>query len=178
MQGGLGTEARELWQRVLDDRVLPLLASEIPERYNRMFGRSGSNGHECMEYLGSEPTVNRYRAGGYFGKHRDTMDVSVLCLLDDKGFEGGGTEFWAEELSGGLAATIRAESEDSPPTVRLHPAAGVGVIFHGRLQHAGASVVSGTRYLLVASFKAKVRPPLTMISFITCIVGTTRRPIQ
>ena len=107
-----------------------------------MEGREGGQEYSSIDGL------IRYRHGGSFAKHQDTMALTVLCLLDDKGFEGGGTEFWEE--------TQRPDhTVESPAAARLHPAAGVGMVFHGELWHAGAPVVSGIRYLLVASFKQK-----------------------
>ena len=31
----------------------------------------------------------RYVAGGSFAKHKDEMSLTLLCLLEEEGFEGG-----------------------------------------------------------------------------------------
>ena len=148
--GGLGEECSRIWETVLNERVFPIIQTELPEAWEQLIGAECD--HSCMKYLGAEPTVNRYMPGGGFEKHKDTMALTVLCLLDDQGFEGGGTEYWAEE-KGAIGLMNDEDDTEVPATVRLHPAAGVGVIFHGQLWHAGAEVTAGTRYLLVGSFK-------------------------
>lgn len=146
--GGMGSEPERLWESIINERVLPLV-TKLPEECSKLF--SAECEHATLEYLGLEPTVNRYQVGGAFEPHRDEMTVTVLCLLENNGFEGGGTEFWAEE----------AHQRSSACTIRLHPHAGTGVLFHGQLWHAGSAVRSGVRYLLVASFcptGALIRP--------------------
>jgi hypothetical protein len=150
--GGLGEAAGTIWERMLNERVLPIIQRELPEAYHTMFGTAEACEHNCMRYLGAEPTVNRYQTGGMFAKHKDGMAMTVLCLLDDLGYEGGGTEYWAEEKDSCLWLANEDEVNE-PATLRLHPKAGVGIVFHGQLLHAGAEVTAGKRYLLVGSFK-------------------------
>lgn len=137
----LGDEASALWQSVLFERVLPLLRRRMPEVARRVLGDGDADQHVELSYLGSEPTVNVYTRGGEFKRHRDGEAMTLLILLDDQGFTGGGTEFWR-----------RGAESGGPPTVRLHPNAGVGMIFNGETFHAGTPCACGTRCLLVASF--------------------------
>lgn len=79
------------------------------------------------------------------------MALTVLSLLDDTGFEGGGTEYWHEDGED----TFDGLWDDAGFAIRLHPVAGAAVLFHGELWHAGAAVTEGVRYLLVSSFSSK-----------------------
>ena len=91
--------------------------------------------------------TSRYPAGALFSPHSDDEALTVNVLLDDHGmFKGGGTEFWAEDLSG------KAELPSTDATVRIEPRAGIGVVFNGRVHHAGCVVTAGVRHVLVASF--------------------------
>ena len=134
----LGDDAVSIWGKILNQRVLPIVESELPGECRNMFGEKWRAG--ALQYHGDEPTINRYTAGGSFARHKDGMSMTVLCLLDTEGFEGGGTSFWIQD------------KVEEQPAVTLHAQEGVGVIFNGHLEHAGVAVVSGTRYALVASF--------------------------
>lgn len=57
VRGGLGRAAGDLWAKVLNERVLPMLAAELPGEFGSLF--PAGSAHDTMEYLGSEPTVNR-----------------------------------------------------------------------------------------------------------------------
>ena len=45
--------------------------------------------------------MQEYQAvsAGTFAQHQDGMSLTVLSLLDDTGFEGGGTQFWLEQVA-------------------------------------------------------------------------------
>jgi len=146
--GGLGCMAAELWQSVMGERVLPF-ATHLSQEWEGVL-------HSEVKYAVSqsgisEPTVNRYGKGGHFPKHIDEMAVSVICQLNNKGFEGGGTDYWAEHPS--EEVRINGGTKHAHPTLRLHAGPGVGIVFHGQLSHSGVAVESGTRYVLVASFQ-------------------------
>ena len=149
--GGLGAEAEELWEQVMNERVLPMLGG-IPG-CEKLFGTDCQ--HSDIRYDGLEPCVNRYLEQGAFETHRDEQTMTVLCLLDDQGFEGGGTEFWAEVPGNENRLGTNPQALKCDPSLRLHPRPGVGVIFHGQVWHAGAPTIAGCRYLLVASFNKR-----------------------
>ena len=215
---GLGIEAAELWSSVMSRIVLPFAATQVSDDWHgcsltlsiltltaltlpTLTGELGCLNNTCslrvlesqVQYAVSaqgvhEPTVNRYTSGGCFPKHQDESWMSVLCLLDDQGFEGGGTDFWVEHPTEG--ADTGGEKKHDHPALRLHPgrvnslahrctdcilvcrtdcgvlpAPGVGVVFHGRMFHAGVAVAAGTRYLLVASFRPKPKDTLGELLF-------------
>ena len=149
--GGLGAEAEELWEQVMNERVLPMIGG-IPG-CEKLFGTDCQ--HSDIQYDGLEPCVNRYLEQGAFETHRDEQTMTVLCLLDDQGFEGGGTEFWAEVPGNENRLGTNPQALKCDPSLRLHPRPGVGVIFHGQVWHAGAPTIAGCRYLLVASFNKR-----------------------
>ena len=164
---GLGPMAAELWQSVMEERVLPF-ATHLSQEWEGVL-------HSEVKYAVSqsgisEPTVNRYGKGGHFPKHIDEMAVSVICQLNNECFEGGGTDYWAEHPS--EEVRTNGGTKHVHPTLRLHAGScdshvlldshhnesccagpGVGIVFHGQLSHAGVAVESGTRYVLVASFQ-------------------------
>jgi hypothetical protein len=103
-----------------------------------------------FKFSESEPTINRYTAGGRFIPHRDALALTVNVLLSDT-FTGGGTQFWEE----GVKEDVKS------PTLCLLPRTGVGIVFNGTVLHAGRAVTGGVRHLLVASFSVverKARP--------------------
>ena len=114
-------------------------------------------------FADNEPSINRYSEGGFFGPHSDDEALTLNILLADTPgtFCGGGTEFWREvdledEWTRGNVA-VCDESRRGPPTIRIEPTAGVGVVFNGNVVHAGTAVTAGVRHLLVASLS--IVPP-------------------
>ena len=142
----LAEESQLLFETVLRGRLLPFVATELPEVEEMVWARSrlaptGAALRDCaLKYSAQEPAINRYAAGGHFEPHRDTLALTLNVLLST-GFEGGGTEFWAEEAA-----------DDDPCCCCLHPVAGTGVVFNGNVKHAGRAVAQGLRHVLVASF--------------------------
>ena len=142
----LAAESQLLFEKILRDRLLPFVATELPEVEEMVWARSrlaptGAALRDCaLKYSAQEPAINRYAAGGHFEPHRDTLALTLNVLLST-GFAGGGTEFWPED-----------GSDDDPCCCCLHPVAGTGVIFNGNVKHAGRAVTQGLRHVLVASF--------------------------
>jgi hypothetical protein len=64
-------------------------------------------------------------------QHRDDSELSFVITLNDN-FQGGGTKFILENTNVTVAPTK----------------AGTGVLFCGRMLHAGVEVHDGTRYIL------------------------------
>lgn len=143
----LAAESQQLFEKILRDRLLPFVATELPEVEEMVWARSqlaptGAALRDCaLKYSAQEPAINRYAAGGHFEPHRDTLALTLNVLLST-GFEGGGTEFWPED----------AGEDDDPSCCCLHPVAGTGVVFNGNVKHAGRAVTQGLRHVLVASF--------------------------
>lgn len=164
----LSPSTSALFDRVLRERLLPLVAAELPGLEDYIWACSTQP--ESAETLGmtptqarsagasldllpyrftpNEPAINRYSDGAEFGAHTDQQALTLNILLRASGaesFEGGGTAFWREG--------VVPPSTDDLPTMWLQPAAaGVGVVFNGQVKHAGRPVTAGVRYLLVASF--------------------------
>ena len=143
----LSDSSRVIFDVMLRDRLLPLVARELPLVAEMIWARSllvpkATPLHECpLKFSAQEPAINRYSAGGHFEPHTDKLALTVNVLLATGTFCGGGTEFWHEGADG------------TTPTLLLQPAlAGVGVLFNGTVKHAGRAVTSGVRHLLVASF--------------------------
>jgi hypothetical protein len=115
-----------------------------------------------------EPAINRYTAGGLFPVHSDGQALTLNVLLRADGFEGGGTTFWQQSEAEAEvysrydeAAHAVATGEQAPaaptaaaaPSITIQPTeAGVGVIFNGKVRHAGQAVTRGVRHVLVLSF--------------------------
>jgi Rps23 Pro-64 3,4-dihydroxylase Tpa1-like proline 4-hydroxylase len=83
----------------------------------------------------TRPQIVRYFPGNYYHLHRDNSGelyrryVSVVCYLNDN-FEGGSTYF---------------------PEIDLHvrPTQGSAILFNSNRLHAGSTVTSGVKYVLV-----------------------------
>ena len=88
-----------------------------------------------------EPAVNVYWTGGAFKQHEDKQALTVLVPLSD-GYEGGGTGFWTREQTG----------VPHEPTFVLRPSTGTALVWGGQVKHAGMPVISGERWVFVASF--------------------------
>ena len=99
------------------------------------------------KYSDGEPAINRYSTGGHFHPHRDGCSLTLNVLLAEGTFEGGGTQFWRE-----VSGQEMEQKEEQEPTLCVLPRAGVGVVFNGKVKHAGRVVSAGLRHLLVASF--------------------------
>lgn len=146
----LGAEAQELSATLLRDRMLPFLEQQLPQVAHDLFGRSSELNTLHFRFSPDEPAINRYTTGGGFRVHTDDRSITVYVLLSNVDtFSGGGTAFWNQDLN--------PEDVGDAAELLLQPGQGVGVIFNGRLSHAGAIVTSGTRHLYVASFD--LQPP-------------------
>ena len=141
----LAEESQLLFERCCAAGCCPLSRPSCP-RWRRWWARRDwrRRARRCAtrpQIPAQEPAINRYAAGGHFEPHRDTLALTLNVLLST-GFEGGGTEFWAED----------AGEDDDPSCCCLHPVAGTGVVFNGNVKHAGRAVTQGLRHVLVASF--------------------------
>ena len=178
----LSEASQQLFDKVLRERVLPLVSKELPsvEDYiwerSKMFDRCSTERVAAQplsslpwRYSQYEPAINRYKEGGDFPIHVDGHALTVNILLNQPGaFSGGGTAFWCEPRDGqpvpsrSRSVALRAgaspitapkcPSKEVEATLALQPTHGTGVLFSGTVQHAGLPVCAGVRYLLVASF--------------------------
>lgn len=107
--------------------------------------------------LQPEPKVNIYKEGGYFKRHGDGMDLTLLVVLSDA-FEGGGTAFFRDPDQ--EQHREGAESVDSAePAIIAKPPAGTAMIWGGMLQHMALPVTKGMRAVYVGSFDLKESDP-------------------
>ena len=158
-----------LFDEVLRERLLPLISRELPELEDYIWERSKNGPNSSLtlckrdpatkklseltyRFSEQEPAVNRYATGGLFEQHADHEALTVNILLRSNTFEGGGTAFWQEEPMTARTCVRGETNVPGPPSVTVHPDAGVGVIFSGTVRHAGLAVSSGLRHVLVASF--------------------------
>ena len=174
----LSAATRDLFNQMLRARLLPLIAAQLPDVEDLLWHESsracaahGSRleppppregavplAEQRYRFAPQEPAINRYSTDGHFAPHTDGQALTVNVLLraprhvpapgeGNAGggvvFSGGGTAFWAERDEG-------EEYGDSPVTVE--PRVGVGVLFNGRVRHAGVATTGGVRHVLVASF--------------------------
>lgn len=147
----LCTEAQDLSAKLLCDRLLPFLEQRLPQVAQELFGASSELNARRFSFSPDEPAINRYTSGGAFRLHTDDRSVTVYILLSRaEAFEGGGTAFWSQERR---PEELQGLEED----LLLLPGQGMGVVFNGRVSHAGKVVTQGTRHLFVASFD--LRPP-------------------
>ena len=157
----------ELVEDILRGRLLPFIATELPtvEDYRYLWDCSisacdapGCNlqppaqrhpdtdlGGLPYRFAPQEPAINRYTAGGEFPVHCDEQALTLNVLLKSGTFEGGGTAFWRQDVPYG-------GEPRAAPSVIIQPGAGVGVVFNGKVQHAGREVTAGVRHVLVFSF--------------------------
>jgi hypothetical protein len=122
-------------------------------------GGGGDEGGDCsgplplnfsrLAFAPLEPAVNIYWAGGAFKRHEDKQSLTLLVPLSD-GYEGGGTGFWTRERTG-------ASHE---PAFVLRPSPGTALVWGGQVKHAGIPVISGERWVFVASFSPASDNPL------------------
>lgn len=129
------------------------------------------------DHLGAlhpEPKVNIYQKGGYFKRHTDGMQLTLLVVLNDS-FEGGGTAFYSSSppssihnedngdgdyCSGGSGDPLLVDtgllSQASSPSESFDrhasPPVGTAMIWGGDLQHMALPVSSGMRSVYVGSF--------------------------
>jgi hypothetical protein len=107
-----------------------------------------------LNFTPNEPAISVYTAGGYFRPHIDGEKLTVLVPLSSgHAFSGGGTAFW----SIAAAREIERTGADLPPTLVVKPPAGTAMLWAGDVVHAGQSVSSGERIVLVASFSPAVQ---------------------
>jgi hypothetical protein len=117
-----------------------------------------------------EPMVNVYQEGGFFKRHTDMMQLTILVVLQEA-TDGGGTAFYAgsgdepeqeeEETDnndgnenyggGGGSSTTRTEQHAVPDRVE-RPTVGTALIWSGQLLHAALPVTKGVRVVYVGSF--------------------------
>ena len=119
------------------------------ERQGAVGGGGGGDGNPVplnvsrLAFAPLEPAVNVYWAGGAFKRHEDKQALTVLVPLSD-GYEGGGTGFWTRERA--------ATGASHAPTFVLRPPPGTALVWGGQVEHAGLPVISGERWVFVASF--------------------------
>lgn len=145
----LGAEAQRLSTKILEERVLAFVEKELPEVAEELFGRRSGLAELHPSFSNNEPAVNRYVVGGEFPAHKDGYAITVNVLLSEPGaFAGGGTSFWQQSNLPILGRLDRFLGEEFV----LHPHQGMGILFNGKLSHAGRRTESGLRHVYVASF--------------------------
>lgn len=149
----MSDHAQSILDRTLREKLLPFVKEHLPgvERsfwekskvQNDAYGPDASITTVPLRFSDMEPAINRYAVGGTFAPHSDKLALTLNVLLSTDGaFAGGGTEFWIEPNT----------SESDAPDVLIEPKQGCGLVFNGRVLHAGREVTEGLRHLLVASF--------------------------
>jgi len=149
---------------VLLDRLLGFLESDMSDLALQVFGCKESNLKKLQVtwysepadesgQLYSEPKVNLYGLGGYFRRHEDGMQLTILVTLNDS-FEGGGTAFYVQ---GNEDDNERHGSEKDPeagmvPGSICRPPGGTAIIWGGALVHMALPVTTGMRAVYVGSF--------------------------
>ena len=152
MVSELSQDTQSKFREIFRERLLPFIKKNLPSdiedniwALSMVFDREDRTSlcKERFKFSSQEPAINRYSKFGAFEPHKDALAVTLNVLLSPAtNFEGGGTQFWQEEL----------DDDNSSPSLCLLPSAGVGVVFNGTVKHAGRKVTKGTRHLLVASF--------------------------
>ncbi len=99
--------------------------------------------------LQPEPKVNIYDVGGFFKKHEDGMDLTLLVVLNDL-FEGGGTAFYCHDDNND--EDDDGESEMKMPDRIERAESGTAIIWGGFMKHMGLPITSGQRLIFVGSF--------------------------
>lgn len=146
------------WNALMRDKLAPLLAAACPQEVR---GAQRVRVHDAF--------VVRYSAAAqhHLPTHADQSLLSVTLALNALGeYEGGGTvfsELFEAKLQtstlrdvGGAGEVDRrgggAAGEAARSSVRLVARPGVGhaVAFRGQLQHGGAPVTAGIRYIVAA----------------------------
>ncbi|CAE8669529.1 unnamed protein product [Polarella glacialis] len=144
----MGPEVRQL-SETIRQRLLAFFEGELSEQAEQLFGRRSGLFELTPVFSQNEPALNRYMKGGEFPVHKDGFALTVNVLLSEPGaFSGGGTSFWQQSSSPQLSAMDRHLGKEFV----LHPQQGMGVVFNGKLSHAGRPTESGVRHLYVASF--------------------------
>jgi hypothetical protein len=107
---------------------------------------------DCNGHMIPEPKVNIYKKGGFFVRHGDGMQLTLLVMLNDNHmYQGGGTAFFR---------TSAEENEDDQstelaPDSIARPQAGTAMIWGGTLDHMALPVTEGSRAVFVGSFDLK-----------------------
>lgn len=103
--------------------------------------------------LHPEPKVNIYQEGGYFKKHVDGMQLTLLVVLNDA-FEGGGTAFYTARESDveGNKEENDFYNGDDPYDSWTSPPAGTAIVWGPDLLHMALPVAKGMRAVYVGSF--------------------------
>ena len=118
------------WNSLMRDKLAPLLAAACPEEVS---------GPACVRV--HDAFVVRYSAAAqhHLPTHADQSLLSVTLALNGLDeYEGGGTVF-AELRGPGQRQALVAQ-----------PGVGHAVAFKGQLQHGGAPVTAGVRYIVAA----------------------------
>jgi hypothetical protein len=175
----------DLVEEIFRERLLPFISQELPRVEDYLWARSvaactepGCNlappalrdstialGTLPYRFAPQEPAINRYTAGGAFPVHSDEQALTLNVLLETGCFEGGGTDFWQQQdtpTSNNVLATPSSVSSERAvaPSVTVEPtAAGVGVVFNGKVEHAGRPVISGVRHVLVPTSSGQICVP-------------------
>ena len=113
--------------KIMFERALPFLPP-------KMLGRRPVGFNERLRYY-------RYDVGHVFQPHKDGAFIrdngemsfqTVLVYLND-GFEGGTTDFYYD---------------DGSPYISVEPVRGMALVFRHDINHGGAQVIGGTKYVL------------------------------
>jgi|SaaInl74LU_5_DNA_1037368.scaffolds.fasta_scaffold08317_3 hypothetical protein len=143
------------WEEEGEEKVVCEPIEEIMLELGRMvFGHADWTDSTVKWYtepdhtgtLHPEPKVNIYDVGGFFKKHEDGMDMTLLVVLNDS-FAGGGTAFYChhdDDNDGDSVTKLpdRVERAES----------GTAIIWGAYMKHMGLPITSGQRSIFVGSF--------------------------
>jgi hypothetical protein len=115
-----------------------------------------------------EPMVNVYQEGGYFKRHTDMMQLTILVVLQEA-TDGGGTAFYTDAAAAtgdepgpeetdtddgnqNYGGGGRSTEQHAVPDRVERPTVGTALIWSGQLLHAALPVTKGVRVVYVGSF--------------------------
>merc|ERR1712118_372188 len=130
---GMGPEVIQM-SETIRQRVLAFFEQKLPDKAEEIFGQGCGLFQLAPTFSNNEPALNRYMKGGEFPVHKDGFALTINVLLSEPGaFSGGGTTFWQQHESEQLSSLDAQLGKEFV----LHPHQGMGVIFNGKLSHAG-----------------------------------------
>ena len=157
----MSQQAKNISKRMLQERILRLLNDDLLISLGLdRWKKSSSMKELSWDFATDEPTVNVYTKGGQFEKHRDGYSLTVIVILNENpnlDFNGGGTVFYDTGKSSQTRNKQDGNDDHGDASVTIHPKeCGTAICFDGDMMHAGHPVISGKRYVYVASFGVSI----------------------
>ena len=142
--------SKQIFDRLLRTRTFDFLEKQVPEVARSCFGQETGLAEMQCAFNSVEPSINVYTTGGDFKAHQDSQHLTLLVNLSAEGaFTGGGTAFWRHART---AEFLCRGVEGIAPDVVIKPTQGDALYWNGDMVHAGCTVESGKRHILVGSF--------------------------